>query len=77
MNMKKAQFETALNTLNETNQMLCDYWLSELCDDDGNLLDEKLTKDNYRRIETDVLAQELKELDYPDESYIMDNDFAD
>jgi len=73
----KAQFETALNTLNETNQMLCDYWLSELCDDDGNLLDEKLTKDNYRRIETDVLAQELKELDYPDESYIMDNDFAD
>jgi len=73
----KAQFESALNTLNETNQMLCDYWLSELCDDDGNLLDEKLTKDNYRRIETDVLAQELKELDYPDESYIMDNDFAD
>ena len=76
MNMK-AQFETALNTLNETNQMLCDYWMSELCDENGDLMDEKLTEKNYNLIENDVLAQELKELDYPDESYIMDNDFAD
>jgi len=76
MNMK-AQFETALNTLNETNQMLCDYWMSELCDENGDLMDDKLTEKNYNLIENDVLAQELKELDYPDESYIMDNDFAD
>ena len=76
MNMK-AQFETALNTLNETNQMLCDYWMSELCDENGDLIEDKLTKHNYNLIENDVLAQELKELDYPDESYIMDNDFAD
>jgi hypothetical protein len=73
----KAQFETALNTLNETNQMLCDYWMSELCDENGDLMDDKLTEKNYNLIENDVLAQELKELDYPDESYIMDNDFAD
>ncbi len=70
----KTAFETAINNLEQTNQMLCDYWLTELCDENGELIQEKMTEENLNLIEQDVMQQEL---DYPDDSYIMENDFAD
>ena len=62
---------SAFSSLSETNQMLYDYWLSELYDEDGNLLDEEWNEDNLRIMENDVMHQKLMD------SYVMENDYND
>ena len=52
-------FIAALRELYNLNDMLYDYWLSELCGDGEVLLAERLTADNLQRIEHDVLEQSL------------------
>ena len=71
MNIQSA-FETAINNLNETNQMLCDYWMTELCDENGDLLNEKMTEQNLTMIEKDVAYQYEWDCDY-----VMENDYED
>jgi hypothetical protein len=71
MNIQSA-FETAINNLEQTNQTLCDYWMSELCDENGDLLNEKMTEQNLNMIEKDVAYQYGWDCDY-----VMENDYED
>lgn len=53
-------FARALDYLSEYNQMSYDYWISELCEDDGefvSLNESKLTVENLVSIQKDVREQ--------------------
>ena len=56
MTVKESIFEIALASLYETNQMLFDYWVTELCEND-ELVESKLTDENLRLIQIDVMQQ--------------------
>ena len=47
----------ALHQLYETNEMLHDYWMSELWNEDGQSIGENWTEDNVRLMENDVMQQ--------------------
>jgi len=49
----------ALESLIDTNQMLHDYWVSELFTDEGDVINEAWNVDNLRLIEKDVMYQQL------------------
>lgn len=53
-------FSRALDELNVYNTMVYDYWVSELCEDDGEFIsldDSKLTVENLALIQKDVRQQ--------------------
>lgn len=53
-------FGRALDELNVYNTMVYDYWVSELCEDDGEFIsldDSKLTVENLALIQKDVRQQ--------------------
>lgn len=52
-----AAIENALNNLYNLNQSLCDYWISELYDDneDGEINFTMWTEETLKEIETDVM----------------------
>ena len=53
-------FSRALDELGLYNQLVQEYWISELCDDDGEFvsLDEsKLTVENLVKIQKDLVEQ--------------------
>jgi len=47
----------ALRSLYETNQMLHDYWMSELWDENDNPIGENWNENNVRLMENDVMQQ--------------------
>lgn len=47
----------AFRNLSETNAMLYDYWLSELYDEEGNLIEEMWNENTLKLMETDVMYQ--------------------
>lgn len=47
----------AFRNLSETNAMLYDYWLSELYDEEGNLIEEMWNENTLNAMETDVMYQ--------------------
>lgn len=57
--LNAAPFLAALQALSDSNEMLHDFWLSELTDDGEVLLAERLTADNLQLIEHDVVQQSL------------------
>ena len=46
--------EQQLENLMSLNEMVLDYWMSELCDDDGELIPEKCTEEVLSQLEKDV-----------------------
>lgn len=61
--MKKSELVAAiyqgLENLIETNQMLHDYWVSELFTDEGDVITEMWNGDTLDMIEKDVMHQKL------------------
>ena len=61
--MKKSELVAAiyqgLENLIETNQMLHDFWVSELFTDEGDVIIEKWNGDTLAMIEKDVMHQKL------------------
>jgi hypothetical protein len=49
----------AFANLAETNHMIYDYWISELYDEDGDLVDEQWNTKNLKLMEDDVMNQVL------------------
>jgi hypothetical protein len=49
----------AFANLAETNEMIYDYWISELYDEDGDLVDEQWNTKNLKLMEDDVMNQVL------------------
>lgn len=47
----------AFGNLAETNQMLYDYWISELYAEDGDLVCEQWNAENLKLMEDDVMNQ--------------------
>ena len=47
----------AFRNLSETYAMLYDYWLSELYDEEGNLIEEMWNENTLNAMETDVMYQ--------------------
>lgn len=47
----------AFRNLSETNTMLYDYWLSELYDEEGNMIEEMWNENTLNAMETDVMHQ--------------------
>lgn len=47
----------AFYNLSQTNTMLYDYWLSELYDEEGNLIEEMWNENTLNAMETDVMHQ--------------------
>jgi hypothetical protein len=53
-------FARALDYLSGYNQMVYDYWISEICEDDGEFIslnESKLTVENLALIQKDVREQ--------------------
>lgn len=53
-------FARALDYLSEYNQMVYDYWISEICENDGEFIslnESKLTVENLALIQKDVREQ--------------------
>ena len=46
--------EQQLENLMSLNEMVLDSWMSELCDDDGELIPEKCTEEVLSQLEKDV-----------------------
>ena len=46
--------EQQLDNLSYVNEMLFEYWLTELCDDDGEIIPEKCTEEVLSQLEKDV-----------------------
>ena len=61
--MNKSELTAAiyqgLKSLNDTNQMLHDYWVSELFTVEGDVINDAWNFDNLRLIENDVMYQQL------------------
>lgn len=74
--MNKAQIMDAISSaflkLSEINQMMYDFWLSELYDDEGNLIDSKWNQKTVALMENDIIAQ-MQVCD----AYLMENDHDD
>lgn len=49
----------AFYNLAQSNQMLYDYWLSELYDEDGEIISEQWNDRNLKLMEDDVMNQQL------------------
>jgi hypothetical protein len=49
----------AFGNLAETNQMIYDYWISELYDEDGDLVCDAWNAENLKLMEDDVMEQVL------------------
>jgi hypothetical protein len=47
----------AFGNLADLNEMLYDYWISELYDEEGDLVDEMWTEETVREMEKDVMMQ--------------------
>jgi hypothetical protein len=56
--------ENALNVLYEANEMMYDYWVSELFDENWKMIEKNWNEETLFRIETDVYDHE--ELIYDD-----------
>lgn len=59
------EIENALNTLYSTNQMLFDYWLSELYDDEDQKVVENWKEENLKEL--------YKDVDYSNQEFLMDS----
>jgi hypothetical protein len=55
--LSEAPFIAALQALDDNNEMLHDFWISELCGDGDALLADRLTERNLQLIEHDVMQQ--------------------
>jgi hypothetical protein len=47
----------AFGNLADVNEMIYDYWISELYDDDGDLIDEMWNERTLKLMEDDVMQQ--------------------
>jgi hypothetical protein len=45
----------AFNSLSDLNEMIYDYWISELYTEDGDMIDEMWNEDTLNQMETDVM----------------------
>jgi len=61
--MTKAELNDAISiafyNLANSNQMLYDYWLLELYDEEGEIISEQWNDHNLKLMENDVMNQEL------------------
>ena len=61
--MNKSELTAAiyqgLENLIDTNQMIHDYWVSELFTDEGDVINEAWNADTLAMIEKDVMYQQL------------------
>ena len=61
--MTKFDIDNAINSafvcLSDTNEMVYDFWLSELYDEDDNIIEDKWTEDTAVAMNQDVLINSL------------------
>ena len=62
----------AFENLSNLSAQVYDYWISELYDVEGNMIAEAWNDQNLQLMENDVM-----QLTQVDDSYIMENDYAD
>jgi len=59
--MNSTEIDNAINAafsnLSNLNEQLYDYWISELYDEEGDMLDEMWSEETVREMERDVLLQ--------------------
>jgi hypothetical protein len=59
--MNATEIDNAINAafgnLADLNEMLYDYWISELYDEEGDLVDEMWTEETVKEMEKDVMMQ--------------------
>jgi hypothetical protein len=59
--MNSTEIDNAINAafsnLSNLNEQLYDYWISELYDEEGDMLDEMWSEETVREMERDVLMQ--------------------
>jgi hypothetical protein len=59
--MNATEIDNAINTafgnLADLNEMLYDFWISELYDEEGDLVDEMWTEETVLEMEKDVMMQ--------------------
>jgi hypothetical protein len=53
-----SSIEQQLDNLMSLNQMVLDYWMSELCDENDELIPEKCTEEVLQQIEQDVYTND-------------------
>ena len=58
----QTEIENCLNSLYDTNEMVFDYWLSELFDDDGVEVQENWNESNLREMYKDVDSNRIQQL---------------
>jgi hypothetical protein len=56
------EMENCLNSLYDTNEMVFDYWLSELFDDDDVKVQENWNETNLREMYKDVDSNRIQQL---------------
>jgi hypothetical protein len=56
------EMENCLNSLYDTNEMVFDYWLSELFDDDDVKIQENWNETNLREMYKDVDSNRIQQL---------------
>lgn len=56
------EMENCLNSLYDTNEMVFDYWLSELFDDDDVKVQENWNESNLREMYKDVDSNRIRHL---------------
>jgi hypothetical protein len=64
-----------LETLGDTNQMIHDFWVSELYDENDEPIPHMWSGDTLKQIETDVMDQ-LSDYDAPDVECVMEIDYT-
>ena len=52
-----SSIEQQLDNLMSLNQMVLDYWMSELCDENDELIPEKCTEEVLHQIQQDVYGK--------------------
>jgi hypothetical protein len=55
----------AFNSLSDLNEMIYDYWISELYTEDGDMIDEMWNEDTLNQMETDVMYNSWSSLISP------------
>ena len=58
----QTEIENCLNSLYDTNEMVFDYWLSELFDDDDVKIQENWNETNLREMYKDVDTNRIQQL---------------
>jgi hypothetical protein len=58
----QTEMENCLNSLYDTNEMVFDYWLSELFDDDDVKVQENWNESNLREMYKDVDSNRIQQL---------------